>query len=193
MKTSYVLGVAFKIVGIVFLLETLISIPSYITATTIYLNGLRRLSLESIPDFSSTIVIVSGFMLFTLSLTTILIIYSDKLAKYLVKSDDREVGLDPHWRVPDVLFISIQIIAMLIVVKGIGYLLENTAKGVCVLFSPSMLNEVFDSRLRFETGSELMTGLLLFISGVALFFLSHRMTGFLDRVNRKGTRSNHKD
>ena len=186
MKTSYVLSAAFKIVGIVFFLKTVFFVPSAITATTIYVNGLSRLSHESIPDFSFTFIVVAGFMLLSLSLTTILIIYSDKIAKYLVNSNDREVGLNPHWNVPDVLFISIQIIAILIIVKGFGYFLENTAKGVCLLFNRDILNEVLGSRMRFEVSSELITGLLLFIFGVALFFLSHRITNFLDRFNRKG-------
>jgi hypothetical protein len=187
MKTSYVLSAAFKIVGIVFFLKTVFFVPSAITATTIYVNGLSRLSHESIPDFSFTFIVVAGFMLLSLSLTTILIIYSDKIAKYLVNSNDREVGLNPHWNVPDVLFISIQIIAILIVVKGFGYFLENTAKGVCLLlFNRDILNEVLGSRMRFKISSEFITGLLLFIFGVGLFFLSHRITIFLDRFNRKG-------
>jgi hypothetical protein len=191
MKTSYVLSAAFKIVGIVFFLETLISVLSYIPAITIYINSLSRLSNESIPDFSFPIIVVAGFVLLSLSLTTILIIYSDRISKCLVESNDREVGVNPHWNVPDVLFISIQIIATLTVVKGFRYFLENTAKGVCLLFNPDILNEVLDSRIRFEIGSELIAGLLLFIFGVALFFLSHRITNFLDRFNRKGARPNH--
>ena len=187
MKTSYVLSTAFKIIGVVFFLETLISVPSYIPAITLYINGLSRLSHESIPDFSVTIIVVAGLMLFSLSLTTALIIYSDEIAKSLVKSNDREVGLNPHWNVPDILFISIQIIALLIVVEGFGNILKGTAIGVCLLFNPDILNEVLNTRMRLEIGSELIAGLLIFISGVALFFLSHRITSFLNRFNRKGT------
>ena len=184
MKTSYVLSSAFKVIGIVFFLKTVFFVPSAITAISIYVNGLSRLSHDSIPDFSFTIIVVAGFMLLYLFLTAILIIYSDKIAKYLVNTNDREVGLNPHWKVPDVLFISIQIIAILIVVKGFGYFIENTAKGVCLLFNPDIFKEVLDSRMRFEVSSQLISGLLLFIFGVALFFLSHRITNFIDRFNR---------
>jgi hypothetical protein len=88
----------------------------------------------------------------------------------LVRSNDRDVGINPHWNVPDILFISIQFIAILIVVKGCGYLLENTAKGVCLIFSPNILNEVLDSTMRLEIGSELIAGLLIFIFGAVMFF-----------------------
>ena len=190
MKTSYVLSTAFKVVGVVFFLKTLISVPAYISAIAIYINGLSRLSNESIPEFSLTFIVVAGLMLVTLILTTILIIYSDRIAKYLVESNDRDVGINPQWNVPDVLFISIQIIAVLIVVKGFGNLLDNAAKGACLIFNPAILNEAFDSKMRLDIGSGLIAGLLILIFGVAMFLLSHRITNFLDKFNRKSARPN---
>ena len=190
MKTSYVLSVALKVIGVVFLLEALVSVPLTIPAIAIYVNGIGRLSHESAPAFSFMIIIVAWLMLFCLFLTSILIIYSDRIAKYLVKSNDRDLVLKPHWVVPDILFISIQIIAILIVVKGIEYLLENTAKGVCLLFYPDIFNEVLDSRMRLQMGGESIAGLFIFIFGVVLFLYSHKITNFLDRFNRKKGRPN---
>jgi hypothetical protein len=188
MKTSHVLSAAFKVVGIVFFMETLNSVPSAITAISLYLNGLSKVSPESISDFSSTIIVVAGFVLLSLVLTALLIIYSDSIARYLVQANDREVGINPHWNIPDILYISIQIIAILIVVDGSGYFFKSMAKGICLLFHPDIFKPVLDPRMRIEIGSEITAGLFNLIFGVALFFLSHRITDFLDRFYLKGAR-----
>lgn len=178
MKTNTLLSIAFKIVGVIFFLKTLILIP---TMVPLFYNIIKTTSLEAFLP----LLMVAFANILALGICILLVIYSDQIANYLIKSNDQEISPIQNLNVNDILYICIQLFVIFLIINSVTINLKLASTGFFWLFNQELLREYLDAKTKVEFGSSLIGGILLLLSGVVLFLLSNKITAFLGRFYRK--------
>ncbi len=136
-------------------------------------------------DFTVPLVLYIGTLVLSIVLSLMLVIFSERIAFFLLRPNDKDWNLLPQWNVYDILYVSIQILALGIIIKSVSYFLRLLATGIYLMLHRDLIENIFDAKQKFELGGEAITAISFVIFGVSLIFFSNKIINLLDRFYRK--------